>query len=148
MLFGDAANDRLFSEGGNDVLAGGDGDDWLFGGQGRDLLIGGRGRDWLFGIQDDDLLIGGTTSHENREESLRMLMAEWKSDSGYDVRSQTIQNGNGSNLARSGVSLRKNISVFDDGDQDRMLGQSGRDLFFAGLNDLIVGGANNELVIQ
>jgi hypothetical protein len=146
MLFGGPGNDRLVGKQGNDVLVGNDGDDRLWGNQGRDLLIGGRGRDRLFGNQDDDLLIGGITSHDSQTGALKLLSAAWKSGSTYESRAESIQNGSGSVLAGTGVFLRKNTSVLDDGELDRLFGQAHRDAFFAGLTDRIYGIEGDEWV--
>ncbi len=146
VLSGGPGNDRLVGKQGNDILIGGNGNDRLFGLQGQDLLIGGGGQDRLFGNRDEDLLIGGFTSHDNHVAALRLLSAEWKSGSTYESRARSIHNGTGSNLAGSGVFLQKNSSVFDDGEVDRVFGQTDRDLFFAELTDRLFDIVNNEWV--
>ena len=51
--------DRLFGEGGNDVMKAGAGKDLLDGGAGRDRLFGGKNDDELIGGDGKDLLNGG-----------------------------------------------------------------------------------------
>ena len=48
VLKGDDGDDRLFGRAGNDVLEGGGDQDRLYGGPGDDSLDGGQGRDWAF----------------------------------------------------------------------------------------------------
>ncbi|MEJ1372883.1 MAG: calcium-binding protein, partial [Candidatus Sedimenticola sp. (ex Thyasira tokunagai)] len=83
-LDGGADNDRLYGEGGNDLLIGGEGNDRLnggvgadsligdagndrlYGGEGSDTLVGESGVDWLSGDKGDDILIGGTGNDQLR----------------------------------------------------------------------------------
>jgi Ca2+-binding RTX toxin-like protein len=58
-LLGDAGNDHLYGQNGNDQLLGGDGNDFLFGGLGDDELFGQAGNDFLFGDPGNDILVGG-----------------------------------------------------------------------------------------
>ena len=51
--------DRLYGEGGNDVMKAGAGKDYLDGGAGRDRLFGGKNDDELIGGDGKDLLNGG-----------------------------------------------------------------------------------------
>jgi len=53
-LSGGRGNDRLYGDGGNDKLYGGSGDDRLYGGTGDDRLTGGAGKDWLHGGSGSD----------------------------------------------------------------------------------------------
>ena len=144
VLFGDSGDDRLFGEKGDDILTGGDGDDRLFGGEDRDLLIGGRGRDWLFGFHDDDLLIGGFTAYDHHLGALRVLSNVWKSAAIGSVNAQAILNGAVSIVSRIDLSLPQDAVLFDDFEVDRIFGQAGRDLFFAGINELVYFGPGDE----
>jgi Ca2+-binding RTX toxin-like protein len=59
VLVGDAPNDELFGNGGDDILYGDDGDDTLDGGDGNDDLFGDAGDDTLVGSGGSDYLDGG-----------------------------------------------------------------------------------------
>jgi len=56
-ILGGSGKDRLYGEGGDDVLEGGTGDDRLYGGEGDDVLEGGAGRDLLTGGRGDDTFV-------------------------------------------------------------------------------------------
>ena len=58
-LFGEGGNDVMKAGAGKDLLDGGAGRDRLFGGKNDDELIGGDGRDLLNGGKGDDVLNGG-----------------------------------------------------------------------------------------
>ena len=58
-LSGGVGNDRLNGGIGNDTLDGGDGDDSLIGGGGNDSITGGNGNDTLDGGAGNDTLYGG-----------------------------------------------------------------------------------------
>lgn len=58
ILIGDADNNSLDGENGNDAILGDAGDDRLSGGQGNDILLGGQNDDQLFGGQGNDFLFG------------------------------------------------------------------------------------------
>jgi CSLREA domain-containing protein len=134
-LYGDAGDDRLKGGRGNDVLLGGDGDDHLHGHHGRDLLIGGRGGDRIIGEHDDDLLIAAFTSFDNDASALSAIMAEWtRTDQNYDQRVSHLRDGGGNNGSVVLVAEGSGATVFDDGVEDRLTGNQGRDWFFANLS--------------
>jgi len=56
-ILGGSGKDRLYGEGGDDMLEGGTGDDRLYGGEGDDVLEGGAGRDLLTGGRGDDTFV-------------------------------------------------------------------------------------------
>lgn len=122
LLFGDDGNDDIFGGSGNDVLVGGNGNDILDGGTGRDVLIGSQDEDTLRGGGDDDILIGGYTSHDNDVAALDAIMAIWGSSASFSSRVATL-------TASDGL-LEAGVSVFDDDDDDRIMGNAGRDLIF------------------
>jgi Ca2+-binding RTX toxin-like protein len=59
LLIGGAGNDYIADYFGNDQLFGEDGDDGLHGGYGVDYIVGGAGNDSLYGEGDADALYGG-----------------------------------------------------------------------------------------
>jgi len=140
VIFGGAGNDVLHGAAGNDVLLGGDGNDDLFGGSGNDVLVGGygndivdggTGRDVVIGSQDEDLLVGGNdedvliggyTIHDNNIAALDAIMAVWGSSASFNSRVAT--------LTATGGLLQANVAVFDDDDNDLIVGGAGRDLIF------------------
>ena len=126
ILFGGAGNDDLFGGDGNDVLVGGDGNDILNGGKGRDVLIGSQDDDCLDGGSDDDVLIGGVTIHDNDVAALDAIMTIWGSSASFDSRVAT--------LTGAGGLLQPGVAVFDDHDNDTLVGNAGRDLYFGDNN--------------
>jgi Ca2+-binding RTX toxin-like protein len=126
VLLGGDGNDDLFGYGGNDVLVGGNGCDLLFGGLGRDLLIGSQDEDRLDAGSDEDILIGGYTAHDNNLAALDAVMAVWTSAASFSARVNT--------LTGSGGLLEAGVAVFDDDDDDILIGAAGRDLIFGDTN--------------
>ncbi|HEX4415393.1 MAG TPA: PKD domain-containing protein [Lacipirellulaceae bacterium] len=126
ILLGGAGNDDLFGGDGNDVLVGGDGNDILNGGNGRDVLIGSQDDDCLDGGNDDDVLIGGYTVHDNDVAALDAIMSIWGSSATFDSRVAT--------LTSAGGLLQVGVAVFDDHDNDTLVGDAGRDLYFGDNN--------------
>jgi Ca2+-binding RTX toxin-like protein len=59
VLRGEAGNDRLSGEEGDDTLLGGADADILYGGDGNDQMLGEGGADSIWGGSGDDLLEGG-----------------------------------------------------------------------------------------
>lgn len=61
ILTGNGGNDTLYGGpgGGDDIMIGGPGNDALYGGQGKDTLIGGPGNDRLIGGPDADIFVFG-----------------------------------------------------------------------------------------
>jgi Ca2+-binding RTX toxin-like protein len=148
VIDGGAGNDKLRGGRGADILLGAEGKDNLRGAGGRDLLIGGDGCDRIIGNSGEDLLIGGTTLfdiddstlgqasvtlEQEFDEALMALSAEWNSERDFEMRVNNLKDGSGSDDRLNGsYFLQKEVTVLDDGDQDRMIGSSGRDwlLFF------------------
>lgn len=135
-VHGGAGNDRIKGGRGDDLLFGDEGDDLVVGGQGRDLLNGGLGADRIVGNSDDDILIAGTTDFDSSEAALRAVMAEWTSDRSYATRVANLAGtgSGGSFSARFNENWFLNdITVHDDGAQDLLSGDGGRDWFFLNL---------------
>lgn len=144
ILIGGPGKDILHGDDGNDALIGDGGNDRLFGGVGRDLLIGGDGKDRLYGGDDDDILIDGTTSHDANVVALAMIMQDWsRTDLTYTQRIDRLRYGNLDEgrpvLDISSTSPEQ--TVYHDSAKDRLVGEAGRDWFFARLqspgNDLL-----------
>jgi hypothetical protein len=122
------------------VLIGGEGSDRpvdggnsgrVHGGMGRDLVIGGLGDDVLEGMVHEDILIGSRTIHDNNNDALRAIIAEWgygtASDAWIDERIDNLTNGGGLN----GEVKLDAASVLDDFTHDYLWGSYSRDWFIA-----------------
>lgn len=133
-------NDVVRAGAGDDIVVAGDGDDTVYGQNGLDFLIGGLGADRIYGGNDDDLLIAGTTDHDQSTTGLQAIPAEWTSGNGYTQRVSNIRSG----ATTLGFALDPTTSAHDDTSVDRLYGESGRDWFFASLNDTSVALASEE----
>jgi Ca2+-binding RTX toxin-like protein len=129
-LYGGAGNDLLKGGGGVSLLMGGAGDDTLIGGSGRSVLIGGLGADRLVGGPGDDLLIGGTTTFDADPAALYAILSEWSSGRDYATRVANLS-GTGTGPRLNGDTFLTNLTVLDDGVQDKLTGSSGLDWFWA-----------------
>jgi Ca2+-binding RTX toxin-like protein len=135
-LDGGPGDDKLEGGHGNDILLGGEGNDKLESGQGNDLLIGGRGADNLDGGGDDDLLIAGFTAFDANQVALAAILTEWTSPRRYEARVDNLRGQGPGPRLNGAYFLRTNgpdVTLFDDSDEDRVTGDSGRDWFFANL---------------
>jgi Ca2+-binding RTX toxin-like protein len=133
-LRGGDDDDRLDGGAGNDILLGEAGNDHLRSGGGQDLLIGGLGSDDLRAGYGRDLLIGASTTHDANDSALAAILSEWTDNTPYLTRVENLRNGTGSHL--NGLKLEAGVTVLDDGAVDVLRGGSGRDWFFADLDDL------------
>ncbi|TWU35785.1 FG-GAP repeat protein [Novipirellula aureliae] len=128
IIDGGDGNDFLYAGGGPSLVLGGAGNDLLRGGRDRSLLVGGTGRDNLIGGQEDDVLIGGEI--QGNDGSLSgdalhdQIMSAWNSDNSYADRTDAV------------TAL---IDDVDDNERDLLFGLSGRDLYFDGLGDRLLG---------
>lgn len=120
IVHGGAGNDHLGGGGGPTVLLGHSGDDNLVGGKGRSVLIGGGGRDRLRGASNDDVLIGGSTDIDADDGALLGVLTAWDANDSYESRVAAVD---------------ALWTVVDDGDEDKLTGSSGRDLFYDGVGD-------------
>jgi Ca2+-binding RTX toxin-like protein len=145
-LYGGEGHDRLQGGGGHDILIGGAGNDLLIGGDGRDLLIGGAGSDRILGNAQDDILIAGFTDHDNNLEALRLIMKEWTSCHDYTTRVNFLRCGGGFN----GSVVLTDSTVQDDGVEDKLSGDQGRDWFLfnkdgdGGVRDRVLDATSTE----
>ena len=115
-LIGDAGDNRLNGRGGDDTLDGGEGYDTLQGGPGADMLDGGGG--------DLD------------------SAAYWGSDAGVTV---NLAAGTGQGGEAEGDTLTGFRRVFGSNHADRLIGDSGDNLFHgSGGNDTLEGGAGDD----
>jgi Ca2+-binding RTX toxin-like protein len=131
---GGAGSDRLRGGNGNDVLLGGDGADLVHGGMGHDLVIGGSGEDVVEGAVHDDILIGGRTIHDEDNDALMAVIAEWGRDASIDERIDNLVNGGG----RNGDLTLDAGSVLNDGVHDDLWGSYSTDWFITFSDDQLV----------
>lgn len=139
-LEGGAGNDGLAGNAGDDVLDGGAGTDNLRGGRGNDLLLGSTGNDVLRGDIGNDVLIGGDDIDQLRggigqdiliggtvtlnSAALTDLLAAWTTNESYQDRTTSLASS----------TLQAGQTVVDDGDRDRLFGNSSLDWFFTAEN--------------
>jgi Ca2+-binding RTX toxin-like protein len=133
-FYGDAGNDRLKTGIGASILLGGDGNDLLISGSGRSILVGGTGADRLIGGAGEDILIGGVLAHDRDVQVLCALLDGWNSVDVYVVRITRLR------------SLLNETTVSVDEGVDVLIGSTGLDWFFAGLNDVVVQVEDGEIV--
>lgn len=147
VIFGGGGGDTIDASGSSadDVLIGGLGDDLLIGGSGRDLLIGGGGADRLVGGRGEDILIGGTTDYDSDLAALNAIMAEWgRTDLSFNERIAQIDGSSSGGL--NGSYVLNATTVHDDGASNVLVGRSGRDWFFAGAKDTLIGKHRHDTV--
>jgi large repetitive protein len=144
-LYGNAGSDRLKAAGGISLVMGGDGNDLLLGASGRSVLIGGTGADRLIGGSGEDILIGGPTSHDGHDASLFSILAEWGSSRTYAERVDNLR-GMATGPRLNGDIFLTNVTVLDDGVEDKMTGASALDWFWAFGPDRITDDRDEEFL--
>ena len=132
LIRGGLGNDLIFAGAGRDIALGGAGDDLIDGGRGRDLLIGGAGRDVLLGRAGGDAPIGGNTNVDDDDDALQAVLAAWTSRSSYADRVAAVD---------------ALLAASDDEERDFLIGRGGRDLFYDGIDDLLVDVKPRESVL-
>jgi hypothetical protein len=144
-LFGDAQNNTIRGLAGTDIILGRDGDDRLFAGVDRSLLIGGGGFDTLVGATSTrpskragSVLIGGRTTYDDDIQALDAIMAEWASHRPLDQRMANLIDGTGSKHRKNDGYFLDANSVFDDEQEDVLLGDSRMDWFLAFPGDEVI----------
>lgn len=153
MLLGGSGADLLVAGSAASLLVGNGGNDRLVGGGGRNVLIGGFGSDRVEGLGGDDLIVGGRTAFDATVDQLWLILNEWKSTRTYDQRIANLTGVGTASRANGDVFLQNtpDDTVFgDDGAMDELLGGTGRDWYFADLEDQLLDrvstGANTERV--
>jgi hypothetical protein len=137
--------DLVQEGGGSSVFVGGSGVETLIGGKRRNLSIGGLGTATLEGRGAGDLLVGGATAYDNDEPALLAILKRWSRGDNYAERVAAIQGtGEHDDLGPYFLNLG---TVYDSGAHDTLTGNGGRDLFFAGLNDIITDLQKDEIRI-
>lgn len=131
-------DDLLVGGRGDDILLGGGGYDLIFGQGGRDLQFGGSGGDVMFGDGGQDILVSGTSAYDADREALDMILAEWTSSRSYGERVDNVTGVTSGGLNGDNVLVGEGEgqTVFDDESTDWLLGGRGRDLYFAGEDDI------------
>ena len=125
VVFAGGNNDTVFGDNGNDVINGESGRDILNGGDGDDVLDGGNGSDRLFGDSGNDLLNGGNGNDSlNAEDGDDVIIG----GNGNDV----IFGGRGNDTI-AGVATDQSDPGFNE--IDTLQGGSGSDLFQLGNAD-------------
>ena len=121
------------------VLVGNAGNDTLAGGGVRNLLIGGDGSDVLSGSGGDDLLVAGRTAFDLDANALFAIFGEWSTTArDYVTRANNIRGALSGGLNGS-YFLKPLETVFSDsGASDQLTGGTGRDWFYAELDDLTI----------
>ena len=165
-IFGTAGNDRIDGTPGPDVIHGLqgddringlDGDDIICGGTGHDVLIGENGFDIIYGAQGNDLIISGGEAGLYPPEVLEDTRgARIFAGAGNDIvygsdRWDRMQGGTGNDILfgfggrdwmRGGAG---NDKVLGHGNIDDVHGGNGNDWIAADTQDVVRGGAGNDL---
>lgn len=124
-VVGTAQADVIAGNSQTNILEGLAGDDQLTGAGGRDVLLGGSGADTLAGGDEEDLLIGSTAEGLARG-SLAAVGREWSGVRNQDARRARL----------SAALLIPGTTVADDGVDDSLAGDAGRDWFFGKLGEV------------
>jgi phospholipase C len=132
-LYGGSGNDVIQAGGGPSVLVGGKGDDTLLGGRGADLLIGSEGHDHLAAGSGSTILIAGSTKFDANPEALLAIEAEWARTDETTAQKMSNLSGGGGTAGLNGTFVLDSATVFNDSQEDDLLGGSGTDWFFAHL---------------
>ncbi len=131
LIDGGSGDDTLLGGRSSNVLVGGDGNDILFGGSGDDILIGGNGNDLLWGGGGQDVLIGGSTEQDDDYNELLNVLDDWNSTDTFENRVADVVD---------------DLDVVDDEELDVLIDTMGRDLFFDGMSDILLGARRNDAV--
>ena len=130
ILIGSILADLLRGGSGDDILVGREGNDRLVGQGGRDLIFAGLGEDRLTGSGGDDLLVSGSSSFDGDLDSLALIQAEWVSARTYEERIANLTDTGVGTRANGDTFLLSGVTIFGDGDFDRLKGNAALDWFF------------------
>ncbi|MDH3584116.1 MAG: hypothetical protein OER86_07865, partial [Phycisphaerae bacterium] len=121
------------------LIDGGAGKDRLKAGSGDDVVIGGSGADVVAGGKGENIVLDGTTNLDRL--SLVDILAEWNSPRTFADRANNISGIGGPPLLNPASFLQDGVSVFNDGDKDRIGDRPATNWFFADvLEDVLKGG--------
>lgn len=123
-LIGGDHNDKILGGTGNDILIGKEGDDKLDGGQGNDTLYGNAGNDYLEGNADNDTLIGGAGSD--------ILVGGTGDDVLYDEEEFSINNAQS---APNDTNRHNKDELYGGTGNDTLVSTSGYDHLEGGIGD-------------
>ncbi len=140
LVDGGAGDDHIKAGRGPSVLLGEEGEDCLIGGKGNNILIGGAGADRLVGGPGDDILIGGTTAFDINDDALPAdfadpllaLLAEWDSGRSFAERKANLEGTGSGPRLNDDYFLQEGLTVFDDGEANRLTGSSGENWLIGG----------------
>lgn len=160
-LTGSAFADRLYGDGNNNTISGGNGDDRLYGRSGQDILIGGAGNDRLDGGAGADRMAGGADNDDYFVDNAQDTVIELASGGTQDtVRASVsfalgaqveslILTGRG-DIAATGNALNNVIKgnrgdnvISGGGGSDRLWGGNGADHF---VFDSLESSANKDTI--
>ncbi|MFC1603775.1 PKD domain-containing protein [Planctomycetota bacterium] len=158
IIDGGSGDDKLHGGAGNDILLGGEGDDQITGDGGADILIGGLGVDRLVGGTGDDILVSDQTVYESDEsqnklpeiKGLAAIQSEWLSGKNYFERLNNITgNDPQSDRFNNDFFLGFGLTIWDDGQVDKLTGGRGKDWFLFSGDDWAVdiGGDDDDELI-
>jgi len=151
---------EVYSDGGNDTIAGSPFDDIIWSGSGDDALAGGNGNDVLVADVGVDTLNGGAGNDILYFDSSDVVDGESGFDAGYITAgsgmllSMALSNlewaadfANGNDTFEGGTATW-NIDVYAAGGTDTVTGGSGSDFLWGGAgNDTITGNAGNDTLV-
>ena len=131
-LYGGSGNDTLIGGSGTDWLFGGGGNDRIYCGSGNDAAIGGSGTDQIYGGSGSDILAGGYDFqlHDLIQDRLDPILNTWAAKGKSPRNSPTIRRSPApAQTWPSGTTAPPTC----------WSAAAGRNLFYAGKNDKIVG---------
>jgi Ca2+-binding RTX toxin-like protein len=142
-LFGNGGNDVLSGLFGNDLLDGGNGNDKLLGGLGLDTLIGGNGNDVLDGGQGIDKLIGGAGNDTYLIDLKDKVVEAAGKLGGIDtiVSSFTTSLTNYANVENLTLAGKSAVDAIGNSLNNHLTGNAAANMIAGGLgNDVLTGG--------